>query len=68
MPDKINQPPQYTQTNIESLNVIEDWALNFNLGNVIKYIARHRRKRKPLQDLKKAQFYLNREIARLEAK
>jgi hypothetical protein len=52
----------------ETIEVIEDWKLNFNLGNVIKYIGRSGRKpgENPIEGLKKAAFYLNREIETLE--
>lgn len=46
--------------------VIEDWDLNFNLGNVIKYVSRAGRKGDILIDLKKACQYLDFEIDRLE--
>lgn len=46
--------------------VIEDWDLNFNLGNVLKYISRAGRKDDILIDLKKARQYLDFEISRLE--
>ena len=51
--------------NIEPIDAIEDWDLGFNLGNAVKYIARHKHKGKPLEDLKKALWYLSREIERL---
>lgn len=53
----------------EAIKVIEAWKLNFNLGNAIKYVARHGKKgggAELLQDLKKAAWYLNREIENLE--
>lgn len=65
--DLINHPPHYIKGKYEPIDVIEDWELNFNLGNVIKYIARAPYKENRLNDLKKARFYLNREITRLEA-
>lgn len=46
----------------EAIKVIEAWGLGFNLGNTIKYISRAENKGTPLQDLKKAAWYLNREI------
>ena len=46
--------------------VIEDWDLNFNLGNVIKYVSRAGRKDDILKDLMKARQYLDFEIDRLE--
>ena len=52
----------------EAIKVIEAWGLGFCLGNVIKYIARHGKKSEDvLNDLKKAAWYLNREIEQLEA-
>lgn len=50
--------------------VIEDWELNYNLGNALKYIARNGRKtgEDPIEGLKKAIFHLNREIEKLEKK
>lgn len=50
----------------EPIDVIADWDLNFNLGNVVKYIARAGRKEEDsiLTDLKKAMFYLEDEIRR----
>lgn len=56
----------YHQSNIEAIEVIEDWDLGFNLGNVIKYIARYRHKGTPKEDLQKAIWYLNRELLTYE--
>ncbi len=58
----INSPKHYTTGKYEVIDVIEDWDLNFRLANTIKYIARHKHKGKPLEDLKKALWYLEREI------
>jgi len=60
--DSINSPKHYTAGKYEVIDVIEDWDLNFRLANTIKYIARHKHKGKPLEDLKKALWYLQREI------
>lgn len=46
----------------EPIDVIQDWGLNFNLGNVVKYVSRVDRKDNSLEDLKKARDYLNYEI------
>jgi hypothetical protein len=48
--------------------VIEAWGLdkNFNLGNAVKYISRADKKDNNVEDLKKARWYLDREIAKLE--
>lgn len=64
--DLVNFPPHYNQSLIQPIDVIEDWDLNYNLGNVVKYINRYRYKGTPLQDLKKAQWYLDRFINLIE--
>ena len=47
----------------EAIKVIEAWGLGFNLGSVLKYIARAGKKTEsPLKDLEKALFYVKREI------
>lgn len=53
----------------EVLKVVWAWGLNFCTGNAVKYIARAGRKDpdKRIEDLRKAKFYLEREINRLEA-
>jgi len=61
--DSIN-PLYYKDNSIEPIDVIEDWNLNFNLGNVIKYVARAGKKDDKLTDLKKAKWYIEREINR----
>jgi hypothetical protein len=60
--DQVNKPSHYTQGKIEVIEFIEDQKLDYHLGNVVKYISRARHKGKELQDLKKAQWYLNRYI------
>ena len=60
--DNVNKPKHYTSGKFEVIDVIEDWDLNFRLANTVKYIARHKHKGKPLEDLKKAMWYLQREI------
>lgn len=60
--DNINSPKHYTNGKYEVIDVIEDWNLNFRLANAVKYIARHEHKGKPEEDLKKALWYLQREI------
>lgn len=72
MKDKINDemvihhPPHYNHGKFEVYDVIKDWGLNYNIGNVLKYIGRHRHKGKALEDLKKAKWYLEQEIKALE--
>lgn len=60
--------PHYKQTSIEAIDVIEDWNLDFNQGNIVKYIARAKHKGTELQDLRKIAWYAARAIALLEAR
>lgn len=62
--NNINHPTHYNMGKFEVIDVIEDWKLDFHLGNTIKYIARagHKGSNKTLEDLKKAQWYLERKI------
>ena len=64
-PDPVNHPPHYRAGGIETIDFIEAKDLNYRLGNVVKYVSRAGKKMNsdPLEDLKKAQFYLTREIA-----
>ncbi len=64
--DPVNHPNHYTSGGIETIDFIEAKELDYNLGNVIKYITRADKKGKKLEDLKKAQWYLNRAITNLE--
>jgi hypothetical protein len=64
--DAVNHPPHYKVGGIETIDFIEAKSLNYNLGNVVKYLTRADHKGSKLVDLKKAQWYLNREIATLE--
>lgn len=59
----VTNPPHYTKGRThETLFVIEDWDLDYHLGNVVKYISRAGRKGSVLEDLGKAKFYLDRRI------
>lgn len=66
--EAIDHPPHYGGKDdpYEAIKVIEAWKLNFNLGNTVKYISRAGKKDAVVQDLKKARWYLDREIAALE--
>lgn len=66
MTEKINHPKHYQGSRFEAIDIIEDYELDFNLGNVIKYVLRAGKKNDKLEDLKKAQFYINRQIELLE--
>lgn len=65
--DKVNHPSHYTShpSGVECVQITEH--MNFNLGNAVKYIWRVGLKGEaPLTDLRKAQWYIEREIGRLE--
>ena len=62
MGNNVEHPSHYNQGKYEVIDVINDWKLNFNLGNVIKYVARAEYKNNAVEDLEKAMFYLNYEI------
>ncbi|MFK0231238.1 DUF3310 domain-containing protein [Streptomyces sp. NPDC090303] len=65
--DEVNHPSHYTwlPNGVEVIDITE--LLPFNLGNVVKYVLRAGRKHdEPLTDLRKAVWYINREIERLE--
>lgn len=58
----VNHPSHYNQGTMEVIDAIEGLKLDFNAGNVLKYMARHQYKANPLEDLKKAEWYLHRLI------
>jgi Protein of unknwon function (DUF3310) len=62
--DPVNTPRHYRSGDTyETIKVIEAWELNFHLGNTVKYISRAGSKGKYVEDLEKARWYLDREIA-----
>lgn len=66
--DPIDRPSHYAEGRAyEPIDVIADWNLNYHLGNTLKYVSRAGRKQNQLEDLKKARWYLSREIETLEA-
>lgn len=67
--DAVNHPSHYTDGKIEVIDFIEDKKLGYHLGNVVKYVSRAGKKNpdKEIEDLKKARWYLNRYIERLES-
>jgi len=66
MPDMVDHPPHYNghPSGVETIQVTEH--MNFCLGNAMKYIWRAGLKGDAIEDLNKAQWYLTREIQRLE--
>jgi hypothetical protein len=65
-PDMVNHPPHYKShpSGIECIQIVEH--MPFNLGSAVKYIWRNEEKGNQIQDLKKAKWYIQREIERLE--
>lgn len=66
-PDLVNHPPHYTVGGIETIDFIEAKRLDYCSGQVVKYLARHLYKGNTLTDLRKAEWYLKRRIAQVEA-
>lgn len=68
MQDVVNHPSHYNAGKIEVSDFIKDQDLNFNKGNVVKYVCRAGKKdpAKTIEDLKKARWYLTHEIESLE--
>lgn len=66
--DAVNHPLHYGggENPYEAIKVIEAWELGFCLGNAVKYICRAGKKESYLEDLRKAAWYLQREIERCE--
>lgn len=60
------RPDYYKSGDMEVFDVIDAFDLDFNLGNVFKYIARAGKKDSKVEDLRKAVTYLNREIEKAE--
>lgn len=64
MADNVNHPQHYTNGNIECIDAIEsactgsDGYEGFLVGQVVKYVWRYKHKGKPVEDLKKADYYL----------
>ena len=69
MSDMVNSPEHYTNGGIETIDFIEAKLTGYGFraylrGNIIKYISRAGSKNNTLEDLKKAQWYLNKLIER----
>lgn len=58
--DAVNHPEHYNRGKYETIDVIEEWGLDFHCGNAIKYISRHKHKGQPKKDIEKAIWYLQR--------
>jgi hypothetical protein len=64
--DPVNHPAHYKVGGIETIDFIEAKKLNYNIGNVVKYLTRADHKGNRKQDLEKAMWYLTREINSLK--
>lgn len=68
----VDHPQHYggAENPYEAIKVIEAWSLGFCLGNAVKYISRAGKKdtAAEVEDLKKARWYLDREISHMESK
>jgi len=60
--EMVNHPQHYQGNKYEVIDIIEDYNLDFNLGNAVKYILRCEKKGNKIEDIQKAIWYLNREI------
>lgn len=64
MHDPVDNPQHYqTKYGLQVIDVIEKFELNYNLGNAVKYILRAGKKDNEVQDLRKAIWYISRQIA-----
>ena len=65
--DPVNSPSHYRwlPNGVEVIDITENF--DFLMGNVLKYVLRAEHKGKPLEDMKKARWYLDRAIAKREA-
>jgi len=69
--DNVNSPKHYVNNGVETIDSIKAalgdlGTINYCQGNVMKYISRMWHKKNPLEDAKKAQWYLNRMIQEME--
>tara|TARA_R100000664_G_scaffold14862_1_gene23249 strand:+ start:879 stop:1118 length:240 start_codon:yes stop_codon:yes gene_type:complete len=70
--DYVNHPRHYNinwkgDQAIETYEYINSWEMGYAEGNIIKYVSRHKYKGKPLEDLRKAQWYLTKLIEQYES-
>ena len=66
--EMVNHPEHYNKGGIEVIEFIEAWELNFSRGSAVKYICRAGIKdpENEIEDLKKAVWYIEREIGRIK--
>lgn len=63
---KVVKTPTHYDESVQPIDLIEAFELNFSRGNIVKYVCRAKYKEDELEDLKKALYYLEREINNLE--
>lgn len=61
--EMVDHPSHYQGKKFEVIDIIEDYDLGFNLGNALKYLLRCKKKWNKAEDIKKAIWYLNRELS-----
>lgn len=66
MSDNVNHPSHYTRGKIEVIDFIEDQQFNYRLGNAVKYICRAGYKNDKAEDLRKAIWYIQRELKAIQ--
>lgn len=68
--EAVNHPSHYNTGRIEVIDAIEDWKLDFSLGNAVKYVARCNKKDpcKEIEDLEKAIWYIKRRVENLQTR
>ena len=67
--DMVNEPPHYKKGKMQAIDIIEagigdQGFVGYLVGNIFKYLLRYRFKGNPVEDLKKARFYLDKLIAK----
>ena len=63
--DMVNSPPHYADKQVEVIDYIDDTvpdSYSYCFGNALKYLSRHMNKGKPVQDLEKCKWYIDRMI------
>ncbi|CAB4137041.1 SaV-like [uncultured Caudovirales phage] len=60
----VDHPAHYQGKSFEVIDIINDYKLNFEMGNAIKYILRADKKGNKKQDIEKAIWYLNHELSK----
>lgn len=66
-PSETCRPSHYSRLSPQPIEVIEAWGLGFHLGGALKYIARAGHKESELRDLRKAEWFIHRQIQLREA-